>query len=168
MVLVLVKFKKSEFGSSVIESIEKVFDKVYNFVKNFKLPKLNSEKFMSSFSKFLDFMSQNNLSGIGGGIIGLFKYLKQQLSYKFEDFNNKVLLAFSNFYLKYGETIKAGFKKFKDVLQAITEFVLGTKTIDIPTITELAKKILSVAILFSLSAVSLVQLSLSGNTPRPE
>ena len=141
-------FKNSEFGSSVIESIEKVFDKVYNFVKNFKLPKLNSEKFISSFSKFLDFMSQNNLSGIGGGIIGLFKYLKQQLSYKFEDFNNKVLLAFSNFYLKYGEAIKAGFKKFKDVLQAITEFVLGSKTIDIPTIAELAKKILNVAILF--------------------
>lgn len=141
-------FKNSEFGNSVIESIEKIFDKVYNFVKNFKLPKLNSEKFMNSFSKFLDFMSQNNLSGIGGGIIGLFKYLKQQLSYKFEDFNNKVLLAFSNFYLKYGESIKAGFKKFKDVLQAITEFVLGSKTIDIPTIAELAKKILNVAILF--------------------
>ena len=141
-------FKNSEFGSSVIESIEKVFNKVYNFVKNFKLPKLNSEKFMNSFSKFLDFMSQNNLSGIGGGIIGLFKYLKQQLSYKFEDFNNKVLLAFSNFYLKYGEAIKAGFKKFKDVLQAITEFVLGSKAIDIPTIAELAKKILNVAILF--------------------
>ena len=141
-------FKNSEFGSSVIESIKKVFDKVYNFVKNFKLPKLNSEKFISSFSKFLDFMSQNNLSGIGGGIIGLFKYLKQQLSYKFEDFNNKVLLAFSNFYLKYGETIKAGFKKFGDVIKAIITFIVGSEKVDLPTIMNLAKSILGLAILF--------------------
>ena len=141
-------FKNSEFGSSIIESIEKVFNKVYNFVKNFKLPKLNSEKFMNSFSKFLDFMSQNNLSGIGGGIIGLFKYLKQQLSYKFEDFNNKVLLAFSNFYLKYGETIKAGFKKFGDVIKAIITFIVGSEKVDLPTIMNLAKSILGLAILF--------------------
>lgn len=140
-------FKNSAAGMELVDNITAPFNSLWDWVTSFEFPKLNLEKMATSLNKYFDFLKTNDYVGIFGSVKGTLVYLKNQLSYRWDNFQNDALIKFSEFYLEYGDSIKAGFEKAKEIMATIVEFIFGTKELTVGDILELAEKFLTVAIL---------------------
>ena len=155
-------FKTSEDGMTIIEGITAPFKGLWDWITSFKLPKFDLDKTIKSLSNYFDFLKDNDYSGIAGSIVGTFAHIKSILTSKWDTLQGNALQNFSNFYLKYGDTIKDGFDACKRVFKSIIEFVFATDELSIPAILDLAKKILTVMILIkSLNIVSSISNSIA-------
>ena len=154
------KFKVSEDGMTIIEGFMAPFVAIKEWFAGFELPKFDPSKFkLDAFTKklatFFNFLKDNGYSGIVGGLTGFADYLKTTIGYKWEDLQANALTKFSEFYIKYGDKIKAGFDKCKEVFSSILEFVFGTDKISVKDILSMAEKFLTIMLLVkSLSIVN--------------
>ena len=145
-------FKTSEDGQTIIEGLTSPFVMLRDWITDFELPKFDPSKFkLDVFTKklatFFNFLKDNGYSGIVGGLTGFADYLKVTIGYKWEDLQASTLTKFSEFYIKYGDKIKAGFDKCKEVFSSILEFVFGTDKISVKDILSMVEKFLTIMLL---------------------
>ena len=153
-------FKASEDGQTIIEGLISPFVMLRDWITDFELPKFDPSKikldvFTKKLATFFNFLKDNGYSGIVGGLTGFANYLKTTIDYKWEELQASTLTKFSEFYIKYGDKIKAGFDKCKEVFSSILEFVFGTDKISVKDILSMAEKFLTIMLLVkSLSIVN--------------
>ena len=153
-------FKASKDGQTIIEGLISPFVMLRDWITDFELPKFDPSKikldvFTKKLATFFNFLKNNGYSGIVGGLTGFADYLKVTIGYKWEDLQANTLTKFSEFYIKYGDKIKAGFDKCKEVFSSILEFVFGTDKISVKDILSMAEKFLTIMLLVkSLSIVN--------------
>ena len=145
-------FKASEDGQTIIEGLISPFVMLRDWITDFELPKFDPSKikldvFTKKLATFFNFLKDNGYSGIVGGLTGFANYLKTTIGYKWEDLQANTLTKFSEFYIKYGDKIKAGFDKCKEVFSSILEFVFGTDKISVKDILSVAEKFLTIMLL---------------------
>lgn len=140
-------FEVSDHGREFINNITAPFRAVWDWLTGFELPKFSFDNFAKSFNKFVSYLASNNYTGVFGGIKGTFAYIKSQLEFKWTTLKNNTLADFADFYIKYGEKIKAGFDACKNVIASVIGFVFGTEKLTVSDILDLAEKILTIAIL---------------------
>ena len=145
-------FKTSEDGQTIIEGLTSPFVMLRDWITDFELPKFDPSKikldvFTKKLATFFNFLKNNGYSGIVGGLTGFADYLKVTIGYKWEDLQANTLTKFSEFYIKYGDKIKAGFDKCKEVFSSILEFVFGTDKISVKDILSMAEKFLTIMLL---------------------
>lgn len=153
-------FKASKDGQTIVEGLISPFVMFRDWITDFELPKFDPSKikldvFTKKLATFFNFLKNNGYSGIVGGLTGFADYLKVTIGYKWEDLQANTLTKFSEFYIKYGDKIKAGFDKCKKVFSSILEFVFGTDKISVKDILSMAEKFLTIMLLAkSLSIVN--------------
>ena len=145
-------FKASEDGQTIIEGLISPFVMLRDWITDFELPKFDPSKikldaFTKKLATFFNFLKDNGYSGIVGGLTGFANYLKTTIGYKWEELQASTLTKFSEFYIKYGDKIKAGFDKCKEVFSSILEFVFGTDKISVKDILSVAEKFLTIMLL---------------------
>lgn len=145
-------FKASEDGQTIIEGLISPFVMLRDWITDFELPKFDPSKikldvFTKKLATFFNFLKDNGYSGIVGGLTGFADYLKVTIGYKWEELQANTLTKFSEFYIKYGDKIKAGFDKCKEVFSSILEFVFGTDKISVKDILSIAEKFLTIMLL---------------------
>lgn len=145
-------FKASKDGQTIIEGLISPFVMLRDWITDFELPKFDPSKikldvFTKKLATFFNFLKNNGYSGIVGGLTGFADYLKVTIGYKWEDLQANTLTKFSEFYIKYGDKIKAGFDKCKEVFSSILEFVFGTDKISVKDILSMVEKFLTIMLL---------------------
>ena len=145
-------FKASEDGQTIIEGLISPFVMLRDWITDFELPKFDPSKikldvFTKKLATFFNFLKDNGYSGIVGGLTGFANYLKTTIGYKWEELQASTLTKFSEFYIKYGDKIKAGFDKCKEVFSSILEFVFGTDKISVKDILSMVEKFLTIMLL---------------------
>ena len=145
-------FKTSEDGQTIIEGLTSPFVMLRDWITGFELPKFDPSKFKldaitNKLATFFNFLKDNGFVGIIGGLKGFVEYIKTILGYKWDDLQANVLTKFSEFYIKYGDKIKAGFDKCKEVFSSILEFVFGTDKISVKDILSMVEKFLTIMLL---------------------
>lgn len=145
-------FKASKDGQTIVEGLISPFVMLRDWITDFELPKFDPSKikldvFTKKLATFFNFLKNNGYSGIVGGLTGFADYLKVTIGYKWEDLQANTLTKFSEFYIKYGDKIKAGFDKCKEVFSSILEFVFGTDKISVKDILSMVEKFLTIMLL---------------------
>ena len=149
----------SDIFQTVVDGICSAFEKIKGFFSRFKLPKFDFSWFTNLFKNFgniEDKIASVDAGGIGKTLTGFGLHLKDNvLSFNWSTFKNNTVVKFTQFWLSFGEKIKAGFVKCKEALLAIKEFIFGSEDITLPAILSLAEKFLGIAVL--LQALKTIQ-----------
>ena len=145
---VITSLGNSEFVVSVIDNVSAAFEAFTSIFDNisFKLPTINFdgivEFFTGKFAKLVQYLTENNFTGVTGTIKGIFSWIKSLFTTKITKLKNSVITNVTEFFVKSGDVIIAGFKKAKEVFAAIVEFMFGTKDVKMGDILDLANKLL--------------------------
>ena len=141
----------SKFVTGIVDGVVWAFEKLKAFFSKFKLPEFNIDnlkKFTTNLSNLGDKIRGTEKTGFFGGISGFGQHLKDNvLGFKWTTFKDNALKKFTEFYISFGDDVKAAFEAIKGVFQAIKTFIFGTEDVTLPDILELAKKFLALIVL---------------------